>query len=38
MGLLEIHGLQKKFALSTAVEHFELDGWAVLRLDIEPAP
>jgi putative spermidine/putrescine transport system ATP-binding protein len=25
MGLLEIHGLQKKFALSTAVEHFELD-------------
>ena len=25
MGLLEIHGLQKKFAMSTAVEHFELD-------------
>jgi putative spermidine/putrescine transport system ATP-binding protein len=25
MGMLEIHGLQKKFALSTAVEHFELD-------------
>ena len=25
MGLLEISGLQKKFALSTAVEHFELD-------------
>jgi putative spermidine/putrescine transport system ATP-binding protein len=25
MGLLEIQGLQKKFALSTAVEHFELD-------------
>ena len=25
MGLLEIHGLQKRFALSTAVEHFDLD-------------
>jgi putative spermidine/putrescine transport system ATP-binding protein len=25
MGLLEIRGLQKKFATSTAVEHFELD-------------
>ena len=25
MGLLEISGLQKKYALSTAVEHFELD-------------
>jgi len=25
MGLLEIQGLQKKFAMSTAVEHFELD-------------
>jgi putative spermidine/putrescine transport system ATP-binding protein len=25
MGLLEIHNLQKRFALSTAVEHFELD-------------
>jgi putative spermidine/putrescine transport system ATP-binding protein len=25
MGLLEISGLQKRFALSTAVEHFELD-------------